>query len=100
MLRDQHQATPGRPFFLYFATGATHAPHQAPASWIERYRGAFDDGWEAFRQRAFDRQLEQGLVPGGTILPDRPDWVAAWSEPAAPTNGAWPPASWRPSPGS
>jgi arylsulfatase A-like enzyme len=80
MLRDQHQATPGRPFFLYFATGATHAPHQAPTDWIERYRGAFDDGWEAFRQRAFDRQLEQGLVPPGTVLPDRPDWVAAWSE--------------------
>ncbi len=80
MVRDQHQATPGRPFLLYFATGATHAPHQAPPEWIEGYRGAFDDGWEAFRHRAFARQLEQGLVPADTTLPDRPDWVAPWSD--------------------
>jgi arylsulfatase A-like enzyme len=78
MLRDQHQATPDRPFLLYFATGATHAPHQAPAPWIERYAGAFDDGWEAFRQRAFARQLDRGVVPADTVLPDRPDWVPAW----------------------
>ena len=78
LIQDQHQATPDKPFLLYLATGAMHAPHQAPAEWIGRYRGAFDDGWEAFRQRAFERQLASGVVPVGTDLPERPPWVPAW----------------------
>ena len=80
MIQDQQQATPAKPFFLYFAPGATHAPHQAPASWIERYRGRFDDGWEAWRRRAFARQVELGIVPAGTTLSERPAWIPAWSE--------------------
>ncbi|HYV60171.1 MAG TPA: arylsulfatase [Acidimicrobiia bacterium] len=77
-VQDQQQATPGKPFFLYFATGATHAPHQAPPDWIDRYRGHFDDGWEAWRAEAFARQLELGVVPDGTTLADRPSWVQSW----------------------
>jgi arylsulfatase A-like enzyme len=77
-VQDQQQATPDKPFFLYFATGATHAPHQAPAEWIDRYRGHFDQGWEAWRADAFARQQQLGVVPEGTTLPDRPDWVARW----------------------
>ncbi|HMF84250.1 MAG TPA: arylsulfatase [Acidimicrobiia bacterium] len=77
-VQDQQQATPGKPFFLYFATGATHAPHQAPAEWIDRYRGRFDAGWEAWRAEAFARQLELEVVPAGTTLADRPSWVRAW----------------------
>jgi len=80
MIQDQQQATPSKPFFLYFATGATHAPHHAPPAWIERYRGRFDDGWEVWRRRAFDRQVEMGIVPAGTTLSERPSWVPAWTE--------------------
>lgn len=79
MIQDQHQATPAKPFFLYFAPGATHAPHQAPPAWIERYRGCFDDGWEAWRARTFTRQIEAGIVPPDTALPPRPRWVAEWA---------------------
>jgi arylsulfatase A-like enzyme len=77
-MRDQQHASPGRPFFLYFATGAVHAPHQAPAEWIERYRGQFDDGWEVWRERSFARQLELGVVPPGTELTERPPWIGPW----------------------
>ena len=77
-VQDLHQAAPDKPFFLYFATGAAHAPHQAPSAWIDRYRNHFDDGWEALRDRVFARQLALGVVPRGTTLPERPPWVDAW----------------------
>jgi arylsulfatase len=80
MIQDQQQATPSKPFFLYFAPGAVHAPHHAPREWIERQRGRFDDGWEAWRERVFARQLATGIVPTGTILTERPPWVPAWSD--------------------
>ena len=79
-VQDQQQATPDKPFFLYFATGATHAPHQAPREWIDQYQGAFDDGWEAWRDRAFARQLASGVVPRNTTLTPRPPWVDAWED--------------------
>ncbi|MGQ0802906.1 MAG: arylsulfatase [Actinomycetota bacterium] len=77
-VRDQQHARPGQPFFLYFATGAMHAPHHVAPEWSERYRGRFDDGWEAGRERIFSRQLELGIVPAGTELTERPSWVRAW----------------------
>jgi arylsulfatase len=80
LVLDQQQSTPGKPFFLYFATGAMHAPHQAPAAWIDRFRGRYDDGWEAFRERAFDRQREIGVVPAGAALPEHPPWIPRWNE--------------------
>ncbi len=76
---DQKQATPERPFFMYFATGAMHAPHHAPAEWIERYRGRFDDGWEAWRKVTFERQVAAGIVPASTTLLERPSWVQDWA---------------------
>ena len=79
-MHDQQQATPDKPFFLYFATGATHAPHQAPAEWIDRYRGAFDGGWERWREEVFARQVAAGVVPAGTTLTPRPPWVDAWDD--------------------
>lgn len=79
LVLDQQQATPGKPFFLYLAAGATHAPHQVPRPWIDRYAGAFDDGWEDWRERTFDRQLSAGVVPTGTVLTERPPWVPPWS---------------------
>ncbi len=81
---DQQHATPDKPFFLYFATGAQHAPHQVPPEWIEPYRHQFDMGWEQWRQNAFDRQLGLGVVPEGTVCTPRPDWVQEWASlPAA-----------------
>ena len=83
-VQDQQQASPGRPFFLYMATGAMHSPHQVPAGWSERYEGRFDGGWEAWRADAFARQQVSGLVPPATVLTEQPPWVAAWeSLPAA-----------------
>lgn len=78
MVQDQQQAAPGKPFFCYLATGAAHAPHQVPAEWVEPYRGAFDQGWEAYREEVFARQVADGLVPEDTVLTPRPDWVPAW----------------------
>jgi arylsulfatase len=79
-LQDQRQAAQGaKPFFLYFAPGAAHAPHQVAEEWIEPYRGRFDDGWEAWRERAYERQLAEGIIPPGTVLTPRPAWVPEWS---------------------
>ena len=69
-----------QPFFLYFATGACHSPHHAPAEWIERYRGQFDAGWDAWREATFARQQAMGLLPEGTRLSPRPSWVPAWAD--------------------
>ncbi|HTO52178.1 MAG TPA: arylsulfatase [Myxococcota bacterium] len=77
-IRDLRQAAPKKPFFLYLAPGAVHAPHQAPKPWIERYRGRFELGWEEWRARAFARQLELGVVPPEAALPERPPWVEPW----------------------
>ncbi|MCY4663212.1 MAG: arylsulfatase [Acidimicrobiaceae bacterium] len=67
-LRSSH---PTRPFFMYFAHGAVHAPLQAPAADIERFRGCFDEGWDVLRDRRFDRQRELGVVPPDAVLPPR-----------------------------
>ncbi|HUO48900.1 MAG TPA: arylsulfatase [Acidimicrobiales bacterium] len=67
-----------RRFFLYLATGACHSPHQPPRHWRERYAGAFDMGWDEWRTRTFERQLEMGVIPPGTDLTPRPSWVPAW----------------------
>ena len=75
---DLHAAEPAKPFFLYLCTGACHSPHHAPPDWIGRYRGRFDAGWDAWRAETFARQQERGLLPEGTELSPRPDWVPAW----------------------
>jgi arylsulfatase A-like enzyme len=75
---DQQYAAPGKPFFLYFALGAAHAPHHVAPEWVDPYRGLFDQGWDRWRAHAFDRQLAAGVVPAGTTLTPRPEWVSAW----------------------
>ncbi len=80
MVGDLRAVDPDRPFFLYFATGACHSPHQAPAEWIERYRGRFDGGWDAWREATHARQLAGGVIPPGTGLSPRPPWVRAWDD--------------------
>jgi len=75
---DLKNVDPAKPFFLYFCTGAGHAPHHAPQEWIEKYRGKFDMGWDHARDAVFARQKELGIVPPGTQLTERPHWIAPW----------------------
>lgn len=69
---------PDKPYFLYFATAATHQPLHAPKEWIEKYRGKFDGGWDALRDEIFARQQKLGVIPVGTKLTPRPDSIPAW----------------------
>ncbi|MEL7210753.1 MAG: sulfatase-like hydrolase/transferase, partial [Actinomycetota bacterium] len=68
----QKAMTPDKPFFMYMSYGATHAPHHAPREWIDKYRGRFDRGWDTVRAETLAAQIEQGIVPEGTELTDRP----------------------------
>ena len=77
---DLQAVRPDRPFFLYLAFGATHAPHQSPASYREAWRGRFDEGYDVVRERWFARQLELGIVPPGTRLAPRNPGVPPWEE--------------------
>jgi len=77
-IRSQQSLTPDKPFFVYFATGATHAPHQVPADWVDRYKGQFDDGWDVYREETLARQIELGVVPEGTKLASKPDAIEDW----------------------
>jgi arylsulfatase A-like enzyme len=79
-IHDSVSIRPDRPFFTYLAFGAMHAPHQAPSSYLERYRGRFDDGWDVARDKWFARQLEMGLLPAGTQLAPRNPGVEPWDE--------------------
>jgi len=77
-VHDSVSVRPDRPFFMYLAFGATHAPHQAPPEYMAKYRGAFDEGWDVFRDRWFARQKELGLLPEDTKLAPRNPGVEAW----------------------
>ena len=83
MVQDQQNGAPGKPFFLYFALGAMHAPHHVAPEWVDPYRGLFDKGWDAWREEVFARQVASGIVPEGTVLTARPEWVQGWSDLAA-----------------
>jgi arylsulfatase A-like enzyme len=76
----QKKAAPDKPFFLYYAPGATHAPHQVDKYWSDQYKGRFDKGWDAFREEVFARQKERGIVPANAILPDRNPNIKAWDQ--------------------
>jgi len=69
---------PDRPYFLYIATGANHAPHHAPQAWIDRFEGKFDGGWDTYRKQAFARQKALGVIPRDAKLTARPDAILAW----------------------
>jgi arylsulfatase len=79
-IADLTSVRPDRPFFLYLAFGAMHSPHQAPPEYLERWRGRFDEGYDAVRQRWFERQLDLGVVPPGTTLAPPNPGVPAWDE--------------------
>ena len=77
-IADSKQVAPNKPFFLYFCPGAMHAPHHVPKEWADKYKGKFDDGWDAYREKTFARQKELGIVPKDAELsrhdPDVQDW--------------------------
>jgi arylsulfatase len=77
-VRQQKALMPDKPFFMYFAPGATHAPHHVPKEWIEKYQGQFDDGWDALRERTFARQKALGVIPPDAQLTPRPAEIPAW----------------------
>ena len=74
----QQALTPNKPFYMYFATGATHAPHHAPKEWIAKYKGQFSDGWDKLREETFARQKKLGVIPANTQLTPRPKEIPAW----------------------
>jgi arylsulfatase A-like enzyme len=76
---DLKQVAPDKPFFLYFATGANHAPHQVPKEWADKYAGQFDDGWDAYRERVFARQKEMGIIAEDAELSRHDPDVQQWA---------------------
>ncbi|UDY36578.1 arylsulfatase [Dermatobacter hominis] len=80
MITASTNVRPDRPIFTWFALGATHAPHQAPAEHLAKYRGRYDEGWDVVRARWFERQKELGVVPAHTTLAPRNPGVAAWDD--------------------
>jgi len=79
-MQAQQALTPDKPFFMYFATGATHAPHHAPKEWIEKYRGQFDQGWDNLREQTLAKQIALGVVPPGTKLAPKPEAIKDWDK--------------------
>jgi arylsulfatase A-like enzyme len=79
-IHQQKALMPENPFFVYFAPGATHAPHHVPKEWPEKYRGQFDDGWDVQRERTFARQKELGVIRQDVELTKRHDEITAWDE--------------------
>jgi arylsulfatase len=78
-MQFQKALTPDRPFFIYFAPGATHAPHHVPKEWIAKYKGKFDEGWDKLREETLTRQVKLGVVPQGTKLAAKPEAIKDWS---------------------
>jgi arylsulfatase len=76
----QKALTPDKPFFVYFAPGATHAPHHVPKEWIARWKGKFDQGWDELRKETLARQIEMGVVPPGTRLAPKPSAIKDWDK--------------------
>ncbi len=74
----QQALTPDKPFYMYFATGATHAPHHVPKEWIEKYKGKFAGGWDKLREETFARQKSLGVIPADAKLTARPKEIPAW----------------------
>jgi len=78
-VRQQKALMPDKPFFMYFAPGATHAPHHVPKEWIEKYKGKFDQGWDKVREETFARQKKLGVIPKDCQLTKRHPQIPAWS---------------------
>jgi arylsulfatase len=79
----QQALTPGKPFYMYFATGATHAPHHVPKEWIAKFKGQFSSGWDKLREETFARQKKLGVIPANAKLTPRPKEIPAWADMSA-----------------
>ncbi len=79
-VRFQQALSPDKPFFMYFAPGATHAPHHVPQQWVEKYKGKFDQGWDKIREITLERQIKLGIVPSGTKLAPKPEDIKDWDK--------------------
>jgi len=77
-IHQEKSVTPDRPFFIYYAPGATHAPHHVPKEWIDKFKGQFDQGWDKYREETYQRQLKLGVIPPDTKLTPRPREIPAW----------------------
>ena len=77
-IREQNALAPEKPFFVYYAPGTAHAPHHAPADWIAKFKGQFDQGWDKVREETFKRQKKMGIIPADAKLTPRPDSIRAW----------------------
>ncbi len=79
-IHQQKSLMPDKPFFMYFAPGATHAPHHVTPDWSDKYKGAFDAGWDVLREQTFAKQKDLGLVPTDADLSARPEQILAWAD--------------------
>jgi arylsulfatase A-like enzyme len=77
-VRFQQAITPDKPFFIYYAPGATHAPHHVPKVWADKYKGKFDEGWDKIREETFARQKQLGIIPQNTLLAPKPSDIKNW----------------------
>jgi len=77
-LRNQNASAPDKPFLMYYASGAAHAPHHAPPEWLARFRGKFDMGWDKVREQTFAQQKALGIIPRHALLTPRPESLPAW----------------------
>ena len=78
-IAQQKSVSPEKPFFLYLAPGAAHSPHQVSKEWIDQYKGAFDEGWDVYRERVIANQKKLGIIPESTRLPERNPGIVAWN---------------------
>jgi arylsulfatase len=79
-MNTQQSLTPEKPFYIYFATGATHAPHHAPKKFIDKYKGKFSQGWDKLRGETLARQKKLGVVPQNTVLAPKPEAIKDWDK--------------------
>ena len=77
-MKAQQSMTPDKPFFMYYATGAVHAPHHVPKKWADKYKGKFDAGWDAIRAETVARQKKLGVIPANTNLGPKPEDIKDW----------------------
>lgn len=79
-IKAQKALAPDKPFFMYFAPGATHAPHHVPKEWADKYKGKFDQGWDILREEIFERQKKLKVIPEAAKLTKRPEQISSWEE--------------------
>lgn len=79
-IQKQQKAAPGKPFFLYYAPGAAHAPHQVAKEWSDKYKGKFDEGWDVYREKVLANQKKLGVIPANAVLPERNPLIGEWKK--------------------